>query len=288
MNDFYSNLFVKGELTKDDVYKNIYLNMCIKTRDLFKYNGLPQEFPPEYYEAYLQRFGSCIVTRHNDEIITTFGGFGGEPNGYYIPTKYIVANPYFKIEKTYTNDVDCIVHKNNSLFMSTYSINNRYARLLTEVEMSMQTGVINSRIPVVFNASDTDTKESVERFYDDIKNGKNSVIMSDFLFDTLKSIPFGQVNNNYFTQYIEIYQYIESKWWAEYGIDSVNNMKRESLSSYEISANIQTTKPLICDMLENRQKSWMRTNEMYGTSVTVELNPLIYETINNTETVDNG
>lgn len=274
--EFHSKLFVKCPQTKDEIYESIFYNMALKTRQLFEYEGLPDSLPSEFYEAYLQRFGFSIVFNHDTGLVTTFGGFGGEPNGYYIPTKFIVANPYLNVERTFIDREDCVVHKNNSLYSSTYQLNARYAMMLTELELSMRMGIINTRVPVVFNASDKDAKLSVESFYDDVEQGKNSVVMSDFLFETLKSIPFGTVNNNYFTQYIETYQYITSQWWAEYGIDSVNNMKREALSEHEIYANAQTTKPMIVDMLESRQNMWKITNEIFGSNVSVKLNTKIY------------
>ena len=275
--NFDGKLFVKRPQSKDEIYESIFYNMALKTRDLFTYKNLPDSIPSEYYEAYLQRFGFTSVFENENQLVTTFGGFGGKPNEYYIPTEFIVANPYMKREGTLVDGKDCVVHKNTSLFSGTYQLNARYAQILTEIELSMRIGSVNTRIPIVFNASDKDTKESVEAFYCDVEEGKQSIVMSDFLFDTLKSIPFGTTHSNYFTQYIELYQYIQSLWWAEYGIDSVNNMKREALNRSEISANSQTTKPLIHDMLYSRQKSWDKTNELFGSSVTVELNRDIYE-----------
>lgn len=275
--NFDGKLFVKRPESKDEIYESIFYNMALKTRDLFTYKNLPDSIPSEYYEAYLQRFGFTSVFENENMLVTTFGGFGGQPNEYYIPTEFIVANPYMNRNGTLKDGKDCIIHKNTSLFSGTYQLNARYAQLLTEIEISMRVGAVNTRIPVVFNASDKDTKNSVESFYKDVEDGKRSMVMSDFLFDTLKAIPFGSTNSNYFTQYIELYQYVLSKWWAEYGVDSVGNMKREALSSNEISANSQTTRPLIYDMLYSRQKSWEKTNSLFGSSVTVELNKDIYE-----------
>lgn len=288
--NFDGKLFVDRPKNKDEIYESIFYNMALKTRDLFTYKNLPDSIPPEYYEAYLQRFGFTSVFENENELVTTFGGFGGEPNEYYIPTKFIVSNPYMEKQGTLTDGKDCIVHKNTSLFSGTYQLNARYAQLLTEIELSMRIGTVNTRLPVIFNASDKDTKESVESFYSDVEQGKQSIVMSDFLFDTLKAIPFGTTHSNYFTQYIELYQYIQSLWWAEYGIDSVNNMKREALSRNEISANSQTTRPLIHDMLYSRQKSWEKTNSLFGSSVSVELNKDIFkkEDISENPKTDDG
>lgn len=275
--NFDGKLFVKRPESKDEIYESIFYNMALKTRDLFTYKNLPNSIPSEYYEAYLQRFGFASVFENENMLVTTFGGFGGQPNEYYIPTEFIVSNPYMERNGTLKDGKDCVIHKNTSLFSGTYQLNARYAQLLTEIELSMRVGTVNTRIPVVFNASDKDTKTSVESFYKDVEDGKQSIVMSDFLFDTLKAIPFGTTHSNYFTQYIELYQYVQSQWWAEYGIDSVNNMKREALSRSEISANSQTTRPLIHDMLYSRQKSWEKTNSLFGSSTTVELNKDIFE-----------
>ena len=49
-------------------------------------------------------------------------------------------------------------------------------------------------------------------------------------------------------------------------------MKRESLNDDEIAANEDTLKPLIDDMLEQRQKGIDEVNKMFNLNITVSLN----------------
>ena len=49
-------------------------------------------------------------------------------------------------------------------------------------------------------------------------------------------------------------------------------MKRESLNDDEIAANEDTLKPLIDDMLEQRQIAIDEVNKMFGTNIKVSLN----------------
>ena len=56
------------------------------------------------------------------------------------------------------------------------------------------------------------------------------------------------------------------------GLNANYNMKRERLNMGETSMNIDLLLPYVDDMLRERQTAAKKINEMYGTTVTVELN----------------
>lgn len=83
--------------------------MLVRTQSMFKYDGLPDSIPQRMLELYLQKNGNCFVAKVEGELYAFTGGLGGEPNAYYQPTIYTVSNPFLKISKNYTIDVDGVL-----------------------------------------------------------------------------------------------------------------------------------------------------------------------------------
>ena len=83
--------------------------MLSRTQMIFKWENLPDTIPERMLELYLQTEGSCIIGKANDGNLYAFvGGYGGEPNAYYQPTTYVVANPYSQyITGYYANGCGC-------------------------------------------------------------------------------------------------------------------------------------------------------------------------------------
>ena len=60
---------------------------------MFTYKNLPDTIPEEMLELYLLSAGTCFIAKYNGSIYAFQGSFGGEPDAYYRPTLYTVANP---------------------------------------------------------------------------------------------------------------------------------------------------------------------------------------------------
>ena len=91
-------------------------------------------------ELYLQCNGACAIASVNSNLYAFVGGFGGEPDEYYRPTIYTVANPYLKFNKNLKIDDDCVIIPNDSLFIGLLPMFNKYASQLVENDLSMTFG----------------------------------------------------------------------------------------------------------------------------------------------------
>ena len=91
-------------LPKDQVFNSYIQYYLARCQSMFKYDGLPDTIPAKWLEHYLFVNGQCVFIKNGEDLIVTTGGQGGDPDIYYIPTKYIVSNPYVLEEarKTYT------------------------------------------------------------------------------------------------------------------------------------------------------------------------------------------
>lgn len=245
--------------------------MLCRTQSIFKYDGLPDTIPQRNLELMLQTNGNICFYKHNGEMYVFVGGLGGEPDAYYMPTLYTIANPALNISKNLKIGIDCVVMPNDSMYIGLLPLFNRYATALVENEISMNTASINSRIVALISAQDDRTRSAGEKFLKDIADGRTGVIAENTFLDGIKSQPYGTSANNTITNLIEYEQYLRANWFNELGLNANYNMKRESINSGESQLNNDMLSPFIDDMLRCRELALEKVNEMFGTNITVSL-----------------
>ena len=246
--------------------------MLNRTQAMFKYSGLPSTMPQRDIELMLQVNGSIGVAQVDGNLYAFCGGFGGEPNVYYRPTLYTVANPALKLSRNFMIDEDIKIVANDTLLVGLMPLFKRYATGLTETELSLQIANINSRIISLISSGDDTALESANKYIQHIIDGDLSVIGENAFLDGIKAQPYGTTgNSNAITQLIELEQYFKASWFNELGLNANYNMKRESINSGESQLNNDALLPLVDDMLKRRQDGFDGVNDMFGTDIRVEL-----------------
>lgn len=258
---------------KDKEYaaQNHVLYMLNRTQSMFKWNDLPKSIPERMLELYLQINGYVGITSVNGDLYAMRGGLGGEPDAYYMPTILTIANPALDVSRNLRIGEECIVIPNDSCYLGLMPMFNRYASGLAENELSINIASIMSRIIDLISATDDRTKDSAEKYLTDIAAGKLGVIASSEFFEGIKTHDFGTHSKSVITDLIELEQYYKASWFNELGLNANYNMKREALSTAESQLNNDALLPLIDNMLDMRKKGADAVNELYGTSITVEL-----------------
>lgn len=253
---------------------NTYIRyMLARTQSMFRYNGLPDTIPQRMLELYLQTNGTCCIAEHEGSLYAFTGSMGGEPDPYYQPTLYVVANPALKLSKEYTIDKDCILVRNDSLMIGLIPMFGRFTSQIAETDVSMWRASINSRAMSMVGGSTDAVKKAADKFFKDLEAGEFGAVADQQFIESLRTYPInGSSGNGYITQLIELRQYWSGLWWQELGLNAAFNMKREVLNEAEAGANDDTLLPLVDDMLKERQEAMDKVNRMFGTSIQVELN----------------
>ena len=265
-------------LPKGDMLNSYILYNLARLQSMFKYDGMPDTIPQKWLEHYLLVNGSCAFIKDGEDLIATTGGMGGIPDRYYIPTQYIVANPYVKPEtrKTYTIGEDCVLIRNDTYSQGLLPLLIRYCSQLVENDVTMNVADILARAMITMSATDSQTKESIEKWLCDLRKGKISAIgelpsMVGNQDRSLNITPFQQVAS-IITDLIEYHQYLKAGLYNEIGLNANYNMKRESINSNESQLNDDMLHPLIDDMLARRREALEEVNAMFGTNITVDFN----------------
>ena len=258
------------DLSLDKLTEYYIKDTLIRTQKMFNYNNLPKTIPKEQLELLLQRNGYAVITKVNGELYAFYGGLGGEPDAYYLPTIVTVANPALKFSKSMVIDKECIVIKNDVMFMGLMPLIQSTSYLLAQADISFKYALINGRMKAIVTAPNDETKASLDEMFKQIEKGSSlKVVVDDDLMNELKVSPYGSNDNG--IDIIELKQYIIGSFYQKLGIQSNFNMKREALNSAESALNDDILYPLIDEMLEERQKGIEKINELYGTNISVEL-----------------
>ena len=250
--------------------KNYMSYMIIRLQKMFKYRNLPESIPREFLENYLIVNGSCFITKHDDNLYALIGSFGGEPDAYLKPTKYVVANPALKLSKEYDINNDGVLIKNDSLALGLYPLMARYSSLLAENVLTIRSADVMLRVLAMLTAPDDRTKASAEVYLKKLENGEFGVIAENRFFDGIKMQSPPSNNGSYLTQFIELHQYLIGSFFNEIGLNANFNMKREALGDGESSLNEDSLLPLCDEMLRCRQEALRKVNEMFATNIEVE------------------
>ena len=267
LGNYFKSYDFKDKERSVRTYVNYMLN---RVQSMFKYNGLPETIPQKMIELYIMVNGHAVIIEHEGSLYVCFGNWGGEPDEYYVPKNYIVANPYLNLFKTYIIGEDCVLAHNDSLYYGLMPMFQRYASLLVENDITMRMVDINSRISALIDARDDTTYASALKYLSDIEAGENGVIASQAFFDGITTQPYGEHNYQRLTDLIEFHQYMKASWFNELGLNSNYNMKREAITSNESQLNDDMLLPLIDDMFNCRQLWIEQVNQMFGTNWSIE------------------
>ena len=254
-----------------------------RLQSMFKWSGLPDTIPQKWLESYLLVDGQCAVINTEKGLFATNGGMGADPDEYYIPTKYIVTNPYLpqnaSAGKDYTisgSEQNAVLVRNDTYTVGLMPLLLKYCTQMVENDISMTIADIWARATVAMSAADDQTRESAELWLKRLRKGELGIIgEAPFLAgnqaESLRTNPIGNVAGT-LTDLIEYHQYLKAGLYNDIGLNSNYNMKREAIMQGEAQLNDDALHPLIDTMLACRKEAAEEINRLFGTEISVEFN----------------
>lgn len=273
---------------------NHYFDMLTnKVCNLFVWNGLPETVDVRALNLSLVLNGKVCWTEFNGKLYALTGNVGGEPNAYYEPTTFVIANPVLgskqvKIRQKDGSDriegLDGILMANSDVDWESdrpvgglYGLIYQTAGLLADNISSLNVSQINGRVSQIFTADNEAMARTAELVLKDIYEGKPYKIVAQDLIDKLGALPAASAGQtNTLLNLIEAHQYILANFFNEIGIAAQWNGKRERVNTAETELMTGSYDINIWNMLENRKTAVEQINELFGTSISVELNPEIF------------
>lgn len=257
-------------------WKRHLLERCYGT---FKYNGLPESLPDyELEKRILYGFGG--VFKHKKfGLVTCWGSLSGI-NHYNRPTTFVWSQPGLGSGNLLI-DKDCaIIYNDTSDETSEYQtphglseLIDRFARLLADVDATLDILTVNSRGTTWTVAKNNKVKDSIMAAFQKKRLGDFDVVMDPALLENIKSVAMtatGQGQTATVNDLIALKEHLLRDFMAQIGIKSAER-KAERMLTDEIAADDAMLDANLADMLAARKRGVERVNKLFGTSITVEL-----------------
>lgn len=285
----------EGVCNVEDNFQHYFDLLTNKCCNLFKWEGLPKTVDEKFLMMELVLNGKVCWTKIDDKLYVLDGNVGGEPNCYYQPTQFIVANPILgskmvKIRhKDGSNsteglegvlmaltDVDYLSDRPNKggLFRLIYQT----AGLLADNISSLNVSQINGRVAQLWTVDNDAEANTVEAIVRDMYEGHPYRVLSQDLISKVGVVPAAQTGqSNTLLNLMEIHQYVLASFYNEIGIPSTWNMKRERVNTAETELMTGSLDVSIYSMERCLKAAVEQINEMFGTSISVRFNEEIIE-----------
>ena len=285
----------KGVCNVETNFRTYFKLLTNKAMSLFKLSGTEdlEAFDERYFMEQLVLRGKVCVAQFNGKLYALNGNWGGEPNAYYEPTQWIVANPVLgsktlkvlnKDGSKDTSGLDGIVIALTDFDFLTENLNGglypliyKYSGLLADNDVSLNIAQINGRLNVAFTADSEAIANQAEDVLKDLYNGKPYRVLYQDLMDKIQVNPVAAGGtNNTLMSLIEAHAHLLQDFYSEIGIASQGNLKRERVNTAETELMTGCLDISIWNILKNLREGLDRVNELFGTSIGVELNDEVF------------
>ena len=255
---------------------------------------LIENIPPSVSETFLKLilytqgkisfFDGLKIDENESELLALNCSRAAEPTVYYIPKHVLVTNPRLKKSYTLTPGKDCEIvylseadkYNLSEINGGLYELISRTATMLADNDISINIAQKNTRLINLVSGDTQSTVDSIRAVIAAMYEGDPTIVVKSSLIDKLQGIPLlDKQSNQNLVQLIEVQQYILSHFYEQIGICTHDQMKRERLITAEINDNLDLAFLNIDDMLESIREGIERVNAMFGTDMSVRLNPII-------------
>ena len=254
-------------MDKKQINKAVRDYLSATAMTMFRYEGLPDNVRPEDLERMLLENGELIFTRWRDEFyIFQFTGTGKQ-NYLGEWDSYQVNNPYINCNHVFT-DKDAVRVRNTDNSVSLSGMLDMYSELLSESYITLNMSDVNARLSFLISAGDNATKTSAELFLKQVYEGKQGIIGSQPLLDSLSVNPLADHKD--FQSVIQLNKFYYSDFFQKIGLTNLYNNVHDRISATETQFTATSIYPFVDNMKKNREAAIEKINKLFGLNVSVE------------------
>lgn len=249
--------------------------------------GAPESINDTYLKTHLVLDGNICITDFGDNLYACIGNWGGMPDEYYIPTDYIIANPILGSKRVEIGKTGIVITNTavdglgcNLFGGGLYDLIHQTATLLADNIISINCEQINRRVQNFFTADSEAQAVAGEAVLKKMYAGSPYQILRQDVVKKLTVNPAANTGSSQsITQLVELHNYIVANFFQSIGIRSNNVMKKERLITDEIESQDDFVQLSILEILSSWQRGFDEVNRLYGTDISVELNPVLIREI---------
>ena len=257
---------------------------------IFKFDNVPPYWNMPYFKEKLFNRGVLAVVDTSAGVLPLECSYDGI-NIWGMPV-------YFNINNVVLGNLRGKIGEDGELiyfsvventYKSMIQLVDRYASLLANIDGSLNTTLINSRMAQVFEASSNSQLKVMEKVYDQISNGKPAVFVRKNGEEPFEHAIFNNVKNTYIgNDLIITKQSIFNEFKSEIGINNSNTQKKERLITSEVESNKEELNSNIYEWYYNLSDCISKVNAMFNLNISVSFNENVVNVKGETkEVVDN-
>lgn len=261
-------------------YNYWFNKLLLRCMSMFNWNNLPESLPEREIELNILLTGHCVIFKRKGEIITQCTQlFDNQDSIYYYPKRAIYANPkILSGELKIGTDSEIIYNsplQDNIFYLPSdggmLTFIQRYARQLADVESTINIYTVNQRVISYPTASNDNTKQSLENFFNKVAIGKRAVISDNSIVEQFRNVDITHGNmRDGINDWIIARDKILEQFYRDIGV-KMYNPKKAQVTEDEIESNNQVLLISLKDMLKERKQGVERVNKMFDTNITVDL-----------------
>lgn len=270
-------------------YKFYFKWLLSKVMNCIVIKNAPESIDIDYVKEHLILDGNICFTQFDDKLYACIGNRGGQPNEYYEPTQFIIANPVLG-SKTVDIGKDGVVVYNTRADKSSFcngglfQLIKQTATLLADNVVSINCNQINSRVETIFTADSEAQAVAGETVLRKLYDGHPYQIVRQNILERVNINPIsGAATSSKLSELIELHQYIIAQFYQAVGIKSNAINKKERLITDEINSQDDYLGMSLLDMVSSWKQGFDEVNEMFGTAIEVEINPILEHVVEPSE-----
>lgn len=251
--------------------------------DIFEYDNLPSGVKGRDIELNLMLTGHAVFIPRSDGTvfvpITSLAGF----DEYYQPTICVWANPVINNSKVWKLHEECAICYNSTMQDYVFYIKSdnsmcsfigKYARLLADIEASIDIYLVNSRLTCIPATDDSNVAQSIRAFFKKLTLGERAILTDSNIVSKFRNIDINRTNiNDGINDLLIARDKILEMMFRDLGV-RMNNPKKAQVNEEEITSNDQLLLVSLDDMMKARKEGIEEeVNDLLGTNIIPKLNP---------------
>ena len=270
-------------------YKYWIRTLTEKCFGMFVYTGLPDTLPDYEIERRLIQTGYCAVFKAKQEsyvqgLVTSYGGLSGI-DYYYKPTKFVYAQPVLGSANLEIHKDVVIIYNSQVDILDTsglLSLIQRYARMLADIDSSINIYTVNTRAMTINVANNQKTATAMDEVMKKLRAGDYSTMNEASILENIRTLATAPNTNNVLTELLVTRESMLRAFYREIGVKSAIQ-KKERMITDEVESDNQMLLINQADMLNFRKIGIEEINKVFGTTITVSIAPE-YQPITETDT----
>ncbi len=246
-------------------------------------DGLPDSINETYLKTNLILDGNICITDFGKKLYACIGNRGGQPDEYYVPTIYTIANPILGSKQVEIGKTGVVIYNTETDMLTDfdftgglYDLISQTATLLSDNIISINCAQINGRVTSIITADSNAQALAGEAVMKRMYAGSPYQILRSSLVNKINVNPIASsTSSGMLTELVELHNYIIANFFQSIGIKSNSVRKKDTMIRDEINSQNEFIALSIMEILQSWQAGFDKVNKMYGTDIHVSLNPVL-------------